>query len=579
MQNLLRKRVFMILSVVICFSNSFIVSFGENADYEKGVTGKRIQMASADSSKELTREEKYNKTYGEYITILMGFYNAFVELKKTAEAGSEESISGKCYSLMTSVDKTLAEASNNLEPEPKYAYSKTYLTDSYRNLKNAINNLDMYDLYIVINDLNAANDTMKKIDEDIKKYNENYTEAFNYFSMVKGGKTVPSNLNETEQAFYNYLKGHHQALNDIYKNLNSAYEMVKENENPTELMKETFSKLNGISFQNLKTQKNRNVMIILNELTNLGNEALIELESYFIDVISASTSSDDKFVSALDSYKTKLNELNTVFAKIESEAKDINKNVAQTVREIQEKDYEEAKALGYSTIEEYYQALIAANQHGYDTVSEYNAALQDAKNKGFNSVEAYKETNGIQTLEDLEKYLNKHFSELETPQGEWFFKFHVSAIAAYDKNGKKISPYDFLVNTDWFNQSPGSIDDAVNLTAEQKQQTKDMLRDFQKKVADIAINAFPNKKIQGGFYTVSTYSKSTLTELRKAKSFEEFSSVLRQTDSRDASKITEYTSFSFLTWRNFKSATGSEAYDDNKITEFFWYTKDDKFKF
>ncbi|MCY6369314.1 hypothetical protein [Clostridium ganghwense] len=77
---------------------------------------------------------------------------------------------------------------------------------------------------------------------------------------------------------------------------------------------------------------------------------------------------------------------------------------------------------------------------------------------------------------------------------------------------------------------------------------------------------------------ISTPGKLEIA-LDNAEDLDEVLSIIDNVDSENPMTVTEYSNIQFLTWQNFESTTGSSKYDDNKITKFHWYPKDDDYKF
>jgi len=101
-------------------------------------------------------------------------------------------------------------------------------------------------------------------------------------------------------------------------------------------------------------------------------------------------------------------------------------------------------------------------------------------------------------VDDLEDYLNKEYSVLYTPAGNWSFTHEIS------ENDNKIFYYDYQIKTDWdpmVGLAPYTLENSIKITEEEKRETEALLTQFQKEIANLAIKTLPDKKITGGFYS------------------------------------------------------------------------------
>lgn len=184
----------------------------------------------------------------------------------------------------------------------------------------------------------------------------------------------------------------------------------------------------------------------------------------------------------------------------------------------------------------------------YDDKSQSSKKVEE-NNVAFDDMQNNNENINIKGKEELLIYLNNNYSKLETPMGNWAFTFTI------DENDSSILPYDYWIQTDWDSKtiSPHEVEYSINYSKEEKDETKRLLRDFQKEVAEIAFQALPNKKIRGGFYTgfyKYPYSK------------------------------VGYETITFLSWANYNDALFSKnRYEDSKITEFRWNSASDDYNF
>lgn len=168
----------------------------------------------------------------------------------------------------------------------------------------------------------------------------------------------------------------------------------------------------------------------------------------------------------------------------------------------------------------------------------------------------------IKTVSDLYSYLNQYYSSLETPIGTLKFTTKVG------KNdfSNDMFDYDYWIQTYYgnienskYNFTTFLISDLDNskISESDKEKTKELLKDYQEKVAEDVMKCFPNEKIKGGFYdNIYKY---------------------------DYIRVDEHKSYQFLSWKNYKADKKSDDYFDkynnSTITDFHWNTKDDGYNF
>ncbi|SNS41072.1 hypothetical protein SAMN05446037_1009129 [Anaerovirgula multivorans] len=304
----------------------------------------------------LSQEEKYNKLYKDYIEILMIYYKEAIILKNSLSDSSGESITGKCYSLMTKISSMSAEASN-LATESKYAYSKEHLVTSFVSLKKFVNYLDTYDLYIATNDTKSANDVVKHIEEESKIFIEAFSKAYNYYVITQTGEVITNSLNQTEDTFYKKLKANLDLIKASYDMLEEAHELIKDKKNGAELIKKVEKNNSSVSFSNVKTLENKQTIVKVNNIVELLKKATKELEYYSFDVMTEGKGNDSKYISILKELKTELDDINNDFKAIEAKVNSIAGNVSEKVAEIENEDLKKAQENGYSSVEEYNAAL------------------------------------------------------------------------------------------------------------------------------------------------------------------------------------------------------------------------------
>lgn len=99
------------------------------------------------------------------------------------------------------------------------------------------------------------------------------------------------------------------------------------------------------------------------------------------------------------------------------------------------------------------------------------------------------EAQRIQSLPELEKYLNQHMSSCITPIGTYTYSYTVRERTS-----------DFIIETAHMGSFPWyTLQYSDSITASTKEKTLEILRDFQKNIYAIASSAFPDQAIAGGF--------------------------------------------------------------------------------
>lgn len=151
-----------------------------------------------------------------------------------------------------------------------------------------------------------------------------------------------------------------------------------------------------------------------------------------------------------------------------------------------------------------------------------------------------KEPESLVGINEKEEYLTEKFGTLETIIGTTHFRFDIS------ENDSINSPKDYSIHvgydTNFFNKELNSI----KYTKEERETTKKQLKEHQKKIAEEAIELFPNKKLSGGyhhFYYKYRYIKRG------------------------------FVSHNYYTWRNFKDydfLSEISPYEQTKPSYFRW---------
>lgn len=363
----LKSKKLIVFIVIACMLTPLYISYAEESNVEVQIDQALWNQAIANveaAEREkalaewelLSQEEKYNKLYKDYIEILMTYYNEAVVLESSLSDSPGESISGKCYSLMTKIGSMLTKASN-LATESKYAYSKESLVNSFRSLKRIVNYLDTYDLYIVTNDTNSANEVVKHIEEESKIFIEAFGKAYNYYVITQTGEVITSSLNQTEDTFYKELKANFDLVKSSYDMLEEAHGLIKKKKNGSELIKKAKADISNVSFLNVKTLENKQTIAKVNNAVDLIKKATEELEYYSFDVMTEGKGNDSKYTSTLKDLKAQIDAITNDYKAIGAKVNNIADNVTEKVAEIESEELKKAQENGYSTVEEYYAAL------------------------------------------------------------------------------------------------------------------------------------------------------------------------------------------------------------------------------
>lgn len=158
----------------------------------------------------------------------------------------------------------------------------------------------------------------------------------------------------------------------------------------------------------------------------------------------------------------------------------------------------------------------------------------------------------FETVDDLVNYLNAYYNEIVTPLGTYRVETEILV------NNSSTFLYD------WRIESSMSLDATlyyalkygINYSEEDKAETVRILREYQRAVYEVAANAFPDKKIAGGFY--SSYYRYEHVNVG-------------------------YESIAAFSWMNYSPrqyvASLDTDYYDSEVTEFQWVDTYDDYTF
>jgi hypothetical protein len=221
-----------------------------------------------------------------------------------------------------------------------------------------------------------------------------------------------------------------------------------------------------------------------------------------------------------------------------------------------------------NNIKAYTYNIIFKNKQGYNVISVISNEQMWLKNKDiykqcilsvcskdlrpidFSSVD--KNLN-IKTTKSLLNYYNSKMKTLDTPMGKWQFEYKIL------DNDRTTMPYDFWIQTEWIKSvsSPMEIQTSLKYSVEEKDKTKQLLKEYQLKIAEAAMYYFPDKKIQGGYY----WGYYRYPNLR-----------------------VDYQTVRFLSWQNYnfdieKMLDNNGLYYTTKLDVFRWNVKHDDYDF
>ncbi len=149
----------------------------------------------------------------------------------------------------------------------------------------------------------------------------------------------------------------------------------------------------------------------------------------------------------------------------------------------------------------------------------------------------------------VEESLKNNYSSLVTPLGTLHFTYTVQ-----EKEDDEF-PYDYQIKTTWNSNefSPFDFVQSKKISVQDKEKTKELLKELQQNVAQTAFSLLPRKKIQGGYYL--GYFKYPSLQLN-------------------------YDFITFLSWLNFNfDLEYANDYKNTEIANFQWFNLFDDYNF
>ena len=158
-----------------------------------------------------------------------------------------------------------------------------------------------------------------------------------------------------------------------------------------------------------------------------------------------------------------------------------------------------------------------------------------------------KGTKAIENINDLQNYLNMYFSSIDSPIGKLTFKNTVK------ENDFSFNPYDIRIETEYDGFDPFELEYSTKISDKDKQETIELLKEYQKKIAADVSKNFPDKKVEGGFFA----------------------------DGYEYQYINEgYWQTTFLTWINYDyDLINAYDYKSTHVTNFQWFNLYDDYNF
>lgn len=204
-----------------------------------------------------------------------------------------------------------------------------------------------------------------------------------------------------------------------------------------------------------------------------------------------------------------------------------------------------------STTEPVLNPVVSATPTINENIYSYN---QKATNIEKNTIKK----KDIKNSQDLSTYLKENFSTLETPIGTLKFTFSI------DENDDSWFEYDYRIFTSYgtiendkynlYSFSPLSLDYSTKISDKDKNETIELLKEHQRKIAKLAMEVFPNKKMEGSYY----------------RGWYKYAYIKMDWKSTD-----------FFSWNNYdridEDYFGKNAYYNTDITGFKWTSENDDY--
>lgn len=401
----------LIAAQVSFFSQAITAFADENSEHDNWITNQAI-LALEQQEKDqkqrdwdvLTAEQKYNKSYYNYVQDLEQYYEQFNVLKQLEVSSSSEDITKRINTLKDSIVK-LRENVLTLNPDQNYLYTKNYINNSISYLEAALGKLSTYDLYNrTLNKADETKITEKEINEQIAKFNENFSKAYKYSITSKGNDfKYNNNVNKNEEEAYNLLNKYYPKCEEYYNNLTAAYDSLTKGKYSNDLMQKVAKQLESLPPLYINkggTDLYREIYYKISDIKDTQATAYDQIKLYSYN-LTTSAKDRDKLDEALAKFKTQLEDLKTEYNKIQ--------NGGNAVKEVT------SEKIDYGKLAE----LKDAQDKGYNSIEEYQAALEKQQ-KSTTKYKAEEEKDKIDAevkrLEDQKKL------DIEKTQDRWNYE-------------------------------------------------------------------------------------------------------------------------------------------------------------
>lgn len=192
------------------------------------------------------------------------------------------------------------------------------------------------------------------------------------------------------------------------------------------------------------------------------------------------------------------------------------------------------------------------------TVNTSTVNIYSNNQTSVNTVKEKMKKEDIKNKYDLSKYLTENYSTLKTPIGILKFTFSVS------ENSYSGLRYDYDISTKYGHIendkyglglfAPYELEDSIRISNKDKEETIELLKEHQKKIAKLSIDVFKDKKIRGSYYD-GWYRYPSLR--------------------------LDWQSIEFFSWNNYDKIDedyfGYDRYYNTEVTDFHWTPEDDDY--
>ncbi|WP_407308213.1 cell wall-binding repeat-containing protein [Desulfosporosinus sp. SB140] len=302
-----------------------------------------------------TTDQKYNRTYKQYVDKLADYNKEFNILKGMADDKPDKIISDQADVLKDKISNTSSEISD-ITPIENSGDSKLYLQKSCEALKSVVEKVNWYSFYKSINDVTQINEATKELNDAVTTFNEDFSKSYNYSIITENNGFNATEINQANTELYKFLTEYTTKFEKAYDNLKTAYDSMKNGKAQIDLMKVAKENICKPGYFDSFTSGKEEVSKIM-DTYNCGTEAYKTLEQYSYDVITGDNGSDGNAAEKLSAFKTKVDELKSDLTKMEANNTAIQSVVDHSVQDAKEAELEFLEDKGFSSMEEYQKAL------------------------------------------------------------------------------------------------------------------------------------------------------------------------------------------------------------------------------